>query len=93
MFTFPKIPQGVVDAQGRYLAEAGHNVQEYEEPLYIWRINCTHVYFALQRGVLSRPACGVAKRFPTTVGLFLRLNHKTSLPVNNTHYQAVCFSC
>ena len=40
--------------------------------------------FALQRAILSRFACGMASRFPTTLAIFLRLNHKTSLALNNT---------
>ena len=88
MPTFPNLPQGLVDAQGRILAKAGWDFQEHKEPFYIWRINCTHVHFVLERGaegyVLSRFACGVVKRFPTTFAIFLRLNHKTSLALNNT---------
>ena len=84
MPTFPNLPQGRVDAQGGILAEAGWNFQENEEPFYIWRINYTHVHFALERGVLGRFACGVVKRFPTTLAVFLRLNHKTSLALSNT---------
>ena len=91
MPTFPNLPQGMVDAQGRILAEAGWVFREHEDPFYIWPINCTHVHFALQRGVLSRFACGVAKRFPTTLSVFLRLNHKTSLALNTT-IKFVCFS-
>ena len=53
MSTFPNLPQGLVDAQEK-LSEAGYDFQEHEEPFYIWRINCTHVHFALQRGVLNR---------------------------------------
>ena len=56
----------------------------HEEPFFLWRMNCTHVLFALERGVLSRFACAVFKRFPTTLVVFLRLNHKTSLALNNT---------
>ena len=85
MSTFPNIPQGLVDAQGRILAEAVWNFEEHEEPHLAKLLdNFTFVHFALERGVLSRFACRVVKRFPTTLAVFLRLNHKTSLALNNT---------
>ena len=74
MPTFPNIPQGLVEAQGSILAEAGWDFQEHEEPFFIWRIKCTHVHFALERGIPSRFACGVVKRFPTTLAVFLSLS-------------------
>ena len=46
MSTFPNIPQGLVDAQGRSLAEAGRNFREHEGLFFILRINCTFVHFA-----------------------------------------------
>ena len=83
MTTFPNVPKGV-EAQGNILAEVGWEFQEHEEPFLIWRINCTHVHFVVDRGFLSGFAYGVVKRFPTTFAVFLRLNHKTPSALNNT---------
>ena len=83
--SLPGVPQGLVDVQERIFPEAGWDFQEHEEPFFIWRITCTHVLFALERGVLNRFAYGVVKRFPTTLEAFLRLNHKTSLALRLVH--------
>ena len=40
--------------------------------------------FASERGVLGRFACGVVKRFPTTLAVLLRVNRETSFDLNKT---------
>ena len=49
---FTDVPQGLVEPrQGR---EAGWDREKYKEPRFILHVDCTHINFALDKGVFSR---------------------------------------